>query len=434
MYWKRGVIYAAIQDNGIKQVFSTGTDDPKQALAIRDAKKADMVKGDFVSVTKGVRMAELFDDYIANLKANEADSGEYMTREYETTSYRMQKRIEKHLLPHFGDLKPSDLTTEVLRSYKSKRIGSRPSIATINSEFRALRAALKLGAKKRPRKVNPNDIPDFSAEGFINDKAEKKLERTGIITQEQKQQILGQLADHLKPVFLTTYWLGIRAKELKFARRSNLNFKEHNFKLESTETKGGDLRVCPMNTELEAVILAWDKQTRTSYPSCKWLFHFNGEQIGSFATAWNAALRRCGLRVPVLNPDGSQKIRISKTGKRRKVWKNLVKFHDARRSAETNDDINKVEERDRMKVRGHKTVSQSRKYNQSQEAAERVREKQNAMLAGVTVEEPKPIAPVASVSDWKASLKELKETFDQGLIPEDLYRAEVSKVMASRVA
>jgi hypothetical protein len=34
--------------------------------------------------------------------------------------------------------------------------------------------------------------------------------------------------------------------------------------------------------------------------------------------------------------------------------------------------------------------------------------------------------------DWKAELRDLKETFDAGLLPEDLYKSEVAGVMRRR--
>ena len=43
-----------------------------------------------------------------------------------------------------------------------------------------------------------------------------------------------------------------------------------------------------------------------------------------------------------------------------------------------------------------------------------------------------PEAIAAPATHWKAELRELKATFDEGLLPEDLYKAEVATVMANR--
>jgi hypothetical protein len=426
LYWKHGKICGVISHNGKRYPFATGTDNTKQALKVRDEKHAEILNSQRVSLARGVRIAELLEDYVENLESKEADNGAYMGHTYDKSSYKARTRINKHLLPHFGNLKPEDITTAVMKSYKAKRSHAHPSVATINSEFRILRAALRLGTKKRPRKVNPLHIPDFG--GFINDRAEKKLARVGIITPEQYQGILEALADHLKPVFVTVYWTGIRSKEIKFVCRTNVNFVQNTITLQATETKSGDVRVAPMNEEVRAVLMRWEEHTQATHPNCKWVFHFDGEQIGNWKTAWNAALRRCGLRVPVEGSDGTQETRTSKGGKVRKVWKNLVKFHDTRRTMITTLDEAGIEERDTMAAAGHTTTSQNRRYNQSKAAAERIRLAQNRVIAeraggsGVIAQR--------DGDDVLSRLEKLAGMFEKGMLTEQEFGAFKARMIA----
>ena len=111
-----------------------------------------------------------------------------MSRKYEKPSYEAATRINKHLVPAFGNLKPEGITTDVLVAYKGKRTREHAKVPTINSEFRILRAALRRGTKTTPKKVNPLHIPDFSE--LINDKAEKKSARTSTINDEQYSLIM----------------------------------------------------------------------------------------------------------------------------------------------------------------------------------------------------------------------------------------------------
>jgi hypothetical protein len=53
--------------------------------------------------------------------------------------------------------------------------------------------------------------------------------------------------------------------------------------------------------------------------------------------------------------------------------KNLVKFHDTRRTNVTNMDGLELQEKDMMRVSGHQTETLSRRYNQFKQSAERVR-------------------------------------------------------------
>ncbi len=427
LYWKRGVIYAAIRHDGKKHVFSTGKDDVKEALKFRDEKKADLIKGDHVDVAKAVRISHLFADYIEKLEDKEREAGVYMKRKYETTSYRVKSRINKHLIPAFGNFRPEDLTEDDLKKYKKTRTGHGASIVTVNTEFRLLRAALRRAAKGRNRKINPLHIPSFDE--VINNKLEAQRAQTGIITLEQYRMILKELADHLKPFFACAYWTGVRLKELKFLLRSDVAFKENKIYMKDERTKAGGGAV-GMNVELMALLLEWEERTKREFPTTPWLFHYQGEQLDEIKTGWNAALKRCGLRVPVMNEEGTQKTRIV-NGKKHAVWKNVVKFHDARRAMNTLLADDGVSEEDRMSQSRHSNNKQNRKYNQSKAAADRVRIAQNKILR-LEGREPAPAAPSGANGRWKAELKELKETFESGLLPEDLYRAAVQRVMASR--
>jgi len=62
-------------------------------------------------------------------------------------------------------------------------------------------------------------------------------------------------------------------------------------------------------------LIEWAKYTNEHHPETKWFFHYEGNQIGDWKTAWYAALVRAGLRTKDEN------------GK----WVNEVRFHDTRR-------------------------------------------------------------------------------------------------------
>jgi integrase len=429
LYWKRGTIYLKHQGKS----YCTGTSDTGAAVRFKLDKIAQLHVNDGApELARGVRVNELLDDYIANLESRELDAGAYQARKYDSNSYKAASRIDKHLRPAFGKLKPSELTSDSLLAWRDKRRRQSYSVVSINGDLRILRAALRRGTKTTPRKVNPLHIPDFGA--IINEKAEKNAARTGIITDEQFQLVMHNASEHLKPVFVAVMYTGVRKKEITFVRRSNVNFDNNSILLNAGETKNGDIRVVPMNDLVKPILAAWEAQTRKLFPKTPWFFHQGGEQLGSFTTAWNSTLRRAGLRVPVLNEDGEQKTTKSKeTGKLTKVWKNLVKFHDTRRTNVTEMDELEIQEKDIMRVSGHKNPSQSRKYNQSKKAAERVRLAQNKKLGlAVAVSDGSSVASVASMSDWKTRIRDLKEMLDGGLLTNEAYLTLVRDVIAQK--
>jgi len=358
-WWKRKTIYYRIWHHEKEYgPYCAHTSNIKEAQRHKAERSAEIVRGEKLDTERGVRIDDLFDDYVEHLKRKERDGGAYAAHTKDTPSYKASSRIDKNLRPFFGNLKPEpdSLIPQLLTRYKDMR-RKQASVSTVNTEFRLLRAALRRGVKNK--KVNPLHVPDFSS--VINEKAEKAAARTGLITPEQYDLIMGALADHLKPVFMAVYFSGVRQKEIKFVRRNQVNFETHMIDLLAGETKDGDLRVVPMDDQTEPIMKAWEAKTAQEYPKCEWFFHYNGEQIGSWVTAWNAALRRVGLRVKVLNPDGTPKMKTATSGKRVQVWKNLVRFHDTRRTNITSMDLIGLSEKDNMRVSGHKTVPQNRR-------------------------------------------------------------------------
>lgn len=412
-YWKRGVVYVAIWHGGKKHTFCCGTEKPEEAIDYRKEKIAELVKEGDAPTEKGLRCEQLLNRYIECLKRKEQDRGVYMTADPKNTpSYKAGIQI-KNLKPFFK-LKPKDVTTDRLVAYRDERIKN-VGVVTVNRELGYLRTAMNLGVKDG--KVNPNHVP---RNWPINITAERLAAKTSIITDEQYEKIMKVAADHLRPIIATVMYTGVRSKEIKFVRPEQVDFANSVIRLRAGETKEGDPRTVPMNDHVKAVLHEWWDKTKEQKP--EWFFHFDGKQIKSWKTGWHAALRRCGLRVKVMNKDGTPK--LNRKGKQ--VWKNLVRFHDTRRSAVTNMDALSVSESDMQVVSGHKTTKMIRQYNQSQAAVKRIRDAQNAAMRGTQpTTEPK-------TSNWKAELKELKAALDEGLLPEDVYKEQVKRVMDNR--
>lgn len=438
LYWNHGLIYLALRRHG-RIVFknSTKTRDFEAAMTFREAKLEEILKAEDDTVAdqkKGVTVNELFDDYVARTKLKEEEAGAYQNtgREYERNSYKLSTRIDKNLRPFFGKIRPQDqnpatLTTQLLLDYKKKRRREKATVPTCNTELRLLRAALKRGTRTAPRKVNPLHIPDFS--DVINIEAEENAAREGTITPEQYAKIMEHASEHLKPVFAAIYYSGIRSKEIKFVRREHeasktgdrrvqVDFNSNVINLRKGETKNGHARVCGMNDHVKKILQAWEANTAQQHPHCEWFFHLDGQQLGNWKTAWKAALKRAGL-----------KSGYKESG--------LV-FHDTRRTNITSLSTLGVEEKHIMSNSGHKTVSMSRRYDQSAISAGVVTEAQNKALGIATAVNAEdvpftpPIAPAVSKSDWKAELTELKAMLDDGILTAEEFAAEKARIMGSR--
>jgi integrase len=363
-------IYLQLWHDG-KKIFAGSTG----ARTIKEAKQF-----------RAKKEAELIDDP----KAKEAEKGEYTTGE-RTTSDRNSGFIKNHLGPFFGRLKPGEVS-EYLEAYKKKRIKEGASPATINGEFRVVSAAMIRGW--RSNKVRLGDLPK---EYPFNHDGEKASARTGTITPEQIERITNQSARHLKPVFLTCIYTGIRPKELRWLKPEQVILEGDNPHIlvikHKTVGKTRKPKVLAVVDKLLLVLKEWRDYTKREHPNCEWFFHLDGERLGDWKTAWYAALRRADID------------------------KGTVLFYDARRTHSTMMAHRGVTKDDRKSQMGHTTDPMSDLYDQSNSHVPRIREAFGS-------------APAAN--GWKAELKELKAMMDDGILNAEEFAAEKSRVLANR--
>lgn len=349
-YWKRDVIYVAIWHAGERHQFSCDTDKPEEARKFRVKKLAELVQESEASVERGMRCEGLLNRYIEHLKRKEQDRGVYMTANPKAApSYKTASSI-KHL-SRFLKLKPKAVSSDMLTAYRDDRIAEGAGVVTVNRELGYLRAAMNRGVKDG--KVNPLHVPRSWP---INIGAERLAAKTGIITPDQYKAIMKVSPEHLTPILATVMYAGVRSKEIKFVRPEQVDWQGSVIHLRAGETKEGDARMVPMNDHVKEILLAWWNKTQECWPETNWFFHFEGNQIQSWKTSWHTALRNAGLRV-----------KDDATGK----WKNLVRFHDTRRTAITGMDEISLNEADVQVVSGHKTPKMARQYNRSKAAVER---------------------------------------------------------------
>jgi integrase len=425
LFWKnkdRTQIWIRISHKGVAKSYPSGTTSWKKALLERDRLKAGLIKGD-KSQTAGraVRVNELLDDYIAELERKGAAKGEYGTE----NAYKVASSCSKHIRPFFGGMKAAALTTDDLNKYRDMRIAQyrkqgKPEgswIVAINREFAYLRAAFRMGTRATPKKVS--SYPHFP----VDAKGERLRARKGVVTQEQFSQLMAAAADHLKPVLPLVTYGGIRAKEVKFIRREQVDWEHGVIHLRDGETKEGLGRDVPIVDVAVEPLRKWMDYSAEFFPGCPWVFNYLGKRVTTWKTAWNAACRRSGLVTPVVGTDGKPK--MDKRGK--PLMRNLVKFHDTRRTAITIQGRAGVTEADSQRVTGHGTVEVHRRYDQDKDAAMRTRDAVNAYMSGKAHSEPQPDA---APSDALAGLtfKELAQYRKDGLLTEEEFATAKARI------
>jgi hypothetical protein len=378
-YLKRGVIYLALYLDGKKRTYSTGwmLNEPGLKRKLDDFKKAKIgeaaIDEQHPSTKRGVRMERVFTNYLEHLRIKEKEKGDYTTEE-RTTSDRNEGFIENHLGPFFSKLKPEEVDA-TNKAYRKLREDEGVSAATVNGEFRVLRAAMNRGWKDNL--IREADLP--------------------------KEYPFNYIGEKLNP----------RTKEPRWIKRADVVLNDDapriNVYQHKTLRKIGKPKVVALVDDLLPFILEWKKRSEREFPKCEWFFNTDGNRIDAdrLETAWEQCRVACGI------PQG-------------------VMMYDARRTHRGLLDDNDVLKDDAKDQMGQVTDAMSDLYKNSHAHVNRIRAAFSKKKGTQTDSAPEPIAPVTPVLDRKAALAELKELNDAGLLPENIYHAEIAKVMASR--
>lgn len=315
--FKRGNIwYVSFWTNGRQVQKSSGSTKRLDAVRLRDqllGKKArgEMGNADIQKITCG----ELLDDLLEHAKCNIRPSTERIWRLV----------IEANIRPYFGHSRAANLTTELLKAYRRLRRNEGRSEATCNRELSILRIALNLGRKCTPPKVTTMPYFPMVAETNV---------RQGFLTDAQYQLLRDSLPDELKPLFVTSYFTGVRLGELLAWSWDQVDWEQGFITLNADATKSGYSRAIPI---IDGDMRTWLLWSKANADGCPRVFHRWGEPIKEFRRPWKKACKAAG--VPEL------------------------KFHDLRRTAVRNMRRAGVPQIVRMRIMGHRTDSMERRYN-----------------------------------------------------------------------
>jgi integrase len=303
--------------DGVQQQKSSKSSNIQDAKKLRDqilGKKARGEMGQFAA--EKVTCGELLDEVLRHVKENGKAS----------TAKIWQMVVKASLMPFFGKLKATRVSTERMREYRDKRKAAGRSDATVNRELSILRTDFNLGRKCTPPKVDR--LPYFPIV------SETGNARQGFLTDEQYAKLRDALPDDLKPLFVTAYFTGVRLGELLAWQWVQVDWEQGFVTLQADETKSGNARVVPI---LAGEMRDWLQWSHEQSNGCVYVFNRVGEPIKDFRSAWRSACTSAGV------PD--------------------LKFHDLRRTAVRNMRRAGVSQVVRMRITGHRTDSMERRYN-----------------------------------------------------------------------
>jgi integrase len=335
--------------NGRRHEESSGSTKEGEAKSLLRLREGDIERG--VAITPKVgrirfdeAVADVLNDYRTNRKRSLDD---------------VERRIEKHLKPFFGNRRMASVTTADIREYiasrqkettvarkaysftardgtarhvpEQRRTITGVSNGEINRELTALKRMFNLAIQAGKLLQKPH-IPLLKEDNV----------RVGFFERDQFLAVLARLPDPVQPAATFAYITGWRIdSEVLSLEWRQVDFGAGEVRLDPGKTKNGEGRTFPMTRDLRELLEAQKAITENLQRQCKVVcprvFHRSGRPIKSFRVAFRTACAGAGCPGRVL--------------------------HDFRRTAVRNLVRAGIPERVAMQMTGHKTRSVFERYN-----------------------------------------------------------------------
>lgn len=343
IYPRNGIWWCDYSVDGVRKRESCETRDRDEAIAYLNRKQGRLASGELLTpdrVTVRDLLTLLLEDYeirgVAQL-------------------YIATLKVKSILLPKLGDIKAPKLSSARIKEYVAGRLKVvKPG--TVNRELGLLHRAFQLGFNQDPPLVAR--VPYFP-------KLTEDDPRKGFLKPESYQELLFELPEELRLLFVVAYHVGLRKGALLRIKWSQVDLKSQTIWMAGRKSN--------RKPEPIAVPIYGDmaKFIEMQPQSSEYLFARGAKPIRDFRESWDLACQRAGL--PGLL------------------------FHDLRRTAVRNLRRAGVEEGVIMKITGHRTRSVFERYNitdhtDTQEAGRKAEEflaREHKEVAQFTSQKPK---------------------------------------------
>ncbi|MGY2048854.1 tyrosine-type recombinase/integrase [Methylobacterium sp. JK268] len=235
------------------------------ALTAKDAEREalDVIRRE-VAAPKGATIADLWEGYRAEKEGRRVAAA--MKHEWKAVS------------PHFGHLRPDQITTATCRAYTDARRRAGKHDGTIWTELGHLRTVLvwALGPEKAPRIERPA----------------KPAPKERYLTIAEIEKLLdAPAAPHIKNAIHLMLATGARVGAVLELTWDRVDFERGQINLRTSDTGPRKGRaIVPMNAGLRAVLSKARGEALSDY-----VIEWAGGQVASIKTGFNAAVKSAGL-------------------------------------------------------------------------------------------------------------------------------------------
>ena len=311
-FLKNGNWYIDYYVNGRRRRERIG---PSKKLAERvlGKRKAQVAENKFLDVRKEVRLKfEVFADEFLELhcKLNNRSWASYATGNL------------KVLKKHFSGQFLSEITALKVEQFKSDR-SKEVTPATVNRSLTVLKSLFNRAIDwGRFRGENPVRKVKFFKE---NNERLRYLEKDEIV------RLLAACHKHLKPIVVVALNTGMRRGEILTLQWSDCDFKRDIIYLKNT--KNGEPREVPMNTQVKAALVAVKKHPRSDYI----FYNKDGSRIQAVKRSFFTALTKSDI--------------------------NNFRFHDLRHTFASHLVMSGVDLNTVRELLGHKSIAMTLRYS-----------------------------------------------------------------------
>jgi len=237
--------------------------------------------------------------------------------------------VRQQLIPFFGKKSLTEITPTDVEAFRDQRVllhrKKAPAIATINADHATLKHIFSIAERRGLVLSNPAKRVPLPDPGN---------ERDVVLSVEEWTRLHGAAADHLKPILLIAYQLGMRWGEIMSLTWDCVDLQRGFLRILGVKCKTGEGRKIGLTSEIRDML---NKLAKVRHLNTNNVFLYEGEPIQRVKRSFMTACRNAGLK--------------------------NVRFHDLRHCAATNLRRAGVDTVTAMKIVGHKSEKMHRRYN-----------------------------------------------------------------------
>ena len=239
----------------------------KQAEEVHRKLKNELIEGKWeLWENEDVMFSDLAMEYLEYAEANKAVS-----------TFRSDKyRVKGHLLPYFSNTTLSQITPQMVESYKQERLREGVSQNTVNHELtnlsHMLRMAIRWGYvdKNVVSNVNKFRLPEKPKRFLSQDEIQKLIEAAE--------------ESHIYPLIVTALHTGMRKSELFNLEWADISFERYTVTVQAKEdwhTKNYKSRTLQLTPMLCEVLMEHRKMHLEMGIKSEYVFTYNGRRLRS---------------------------------------------------------------------------------------------------------------------------------------------------------